>query len=221
MPTIPHRDLDPAPGLSLAGISPAAIGAYDEAVGPVMIPRVVGSNNWVVNGALTASGKPLLANDPHRYLDNPSLRYLTHLVGPGWNVIGAGEPAVPGVAAGHNERIGFGFTIVGMDQQDVYVEEVGPCGADGPRCYRTRGVWIPMRVVVDTIRVKGERPRVVRLEYTEHGPILAEDRARGRAFVVRFVGSEPGTAGYLAQLSIDRARDWPRYPAVPGSLPTN
>src|SRR5947199_1935362 len=68
-----------------------------------------------------------------------------------------------------------------------------------------------MRVVVDTIRVRGERPRVVRLEYTEHGPILAEDRARGRAFVVRFVGSEPGTAGYLAQLSIDRARDWPSF----------
>src|SRR5207247_7031469 len=108
----------------------------------------------------------------------PSLRYVMHLVGPGWNVIGAGEPALPGIAAGHNERVGFGFTIVGMDQQDVYVEEVGPCGAESQRCYRTRGVWIPMRVVVDTIRVRGERPRVVRLEYTEHGPILAEDRAR-------------------------------------------
>src|SRR5213592_1044751 len=79
-----------------------------------------------------------------------------------------------------------------------------------------------MRVVVDTIRVRGERPRVVRLEYTEHGPILAEDRARGRAFVVRFVGSEPGTAGYLAQLSIDRARDWPGFleAAARWKLPT-
>src|SRR5207237_10444785 len=79
-----------------------------------------------------------------------------------------------------------------------------------------------MRVVVDTIRVKGERPRVVRLEYTEHGPILAEDRARGRAFVVRFVGSEPGTAGYLAQLSIDRAKDWPGFleAAARWKLPT-
>src|SRR3989441_950452 len=88
--------------------------------------------------ARTATGKPLLANDPHRAIGVPSLRYVMHLVGPGWNVIGAGEPALPGIAAGHNERVGFGFTIVGMDQQDVYVEEVGPCGADGQRCYRTR-----------------------------------------------------------------------------------
>ena len=85
---------------------------------------------------------------------------------------------------------------------------MGPCGAPRLRCYRTRGAWRPVRVIVDTIPVKGEPPRVVRLEFTEHGPIVAEDSARGRAFVVRFVGSEPGTAGYLAQLSIDRATDW-------------
>src|SRR5439155_17311 len=107
-----------------------------------------------------------------------------------------------------NERVGFGFTVVGMDQQDVYVEQMGPCRAPRLRCYRIRGAWRPIRVIVDTIPVKGEPPRVVRLEFTEHGPIVAEDSARGRAFVVRFVGSEPGTAGYLAQLSIDRATDW-------------
>jgi Penicillin amidase len=68
----------------------------------------------------------ILANDPHRTIALPSLRYLVHLVGPGWNVIGAGEPALPGVAAGHNERAGFGFIIVGIDQQDLYVEEINP-----------------------------------------------------------------------------------------------
>jgi penicillin G amidase len=210
-PPDPARTLDPAPGLDLAGIE---LGALGQAYGEMSYRRLEGSNNWVVSGARTATGKPLLANDPHRAIGVPSLRYVTHLVGPGWNVIGAGEPALPGIAAGHNERVGFGFTIVGMDQQDVYVEEVGPCGTEGRRCYRTRGVWIPIRVAVDTIRVKGEPPRVVQLEYTEHGPIVADDSARSRAFVVRFVGGEPGTAGYLAQLSIDRATDWPSFLAA-------
>lgn len=217
LPTIPHRDLDPAPGLSLAGISGASLGAYGEAVGPVLIPRIEGSNNWVVGGSLTASGKPLLANDPHRYLDNPSLRYLTHLVAPGWNVIGSGEPGVPGVAIGHNERIGFGLTIVGMDQQDLYVETLGPCGEGGrQRCYLHDGRWKPVREIVDTIPVKDESPRVVSLAFTEHGPVVAQDTARDqlgrfRAFALRFVGSEPGTAGYLAQLSLDRAKDWSSF----------
>jgi penicillin amidase len=163
----------------------------------------------VVSGARTKSGKPLLANDPHRSVTLPSLRYLTHLVGPGWNVIGAGEPALPGVAGGHNERIAFGFTIVGLDQQDVYVEKLGPCPNEpSRRCSWTTGGWRPVRVIVDTIPVKGEAPRIVNLEFTSHGPIVGIDSAKGRGFVIRFVGSEPGTAGYLAQISVDRARDW-------------
>ncbi|HEY8175931.1 MAG TPA: penicillin acylase family protein [Gemmatimonadaceae bacterium] len=230
-PTIPHHDLDPAPGLSLNGISTLSLGAYAAAVGPVSIPRVVGSNNWVVSGALTTTGKPLLANDPHRYLDNPSLRYLTHLVGPGWNVIGAGEPGVPGIAAGHNERIGFGFTIVGMDQQDLYVETLGSCGsvtvASAARCYLNGGSWKPLRQVVDTILVKGGAPRVVTLEFTEHGPLVNEEVTKdadghSRGFALRFVGSEPGTAGYLAQISVNRARDWTSFmsAAARWKLPT-
>ena len=215
-PTIPHRDLDPAPGMSLRGITTRSLGAYDEAVGSLSLPRVEGSNNWVVSGALTATGKPLLANDPHRVLGNPSLRYLTHIVGPGWNVIGAGEPGVPGVAAGHNERIGFGFTIVGMDQQDLYVETMRRCGSR--LCYLQRGVWKPVREVNDTIRVKGEEPRAVRLQFTTHGPLVRQDSAdasgRWRGFALRFVGSEPGTAGYLAQLSVNRAHDWRSFLAA-------
>lgn len=161
----------------------------------------------------------MLANDPHRYLDNPALRYLTHLVGPGWNVIGAGEPGVPGVAAGHNERIGFGFTIVGMDQQDFYVETLNWCTMPPGRCYQSGGMWKGIRQVADTIHVKGEPPRVVTLEFTEHGPIVSEEPAkdstgRWRAFALRFVGSEPGTAGYLAQISINRATDWSSFLAA-------
>src|SRR5207248_2120177 len=89
-------------------------------------PAATQSNNWVVAGARSVSGKPLLASDPHRALALPSLRYLVHLHAPGWNVIGAGEPALPGVALGHNERIAWGITIIGTDQADFFVEEVNP-----------------------------------------------------------------------------------------------
>ncbi len=221
-PLDPSRPLDPAPGLDLASITRRSLGATYEAYRGVNYSRLDGSNNWVVSGSRTATGKPLLANDPHRAITNPSLRYLTHLVGPGWNVIGAGEPAVPGVAGGHNERIGFGFTIVGMDQQDVYVERLGRCPVGSVhRCYYTRSGWRPVKTIIDTIPVKGQAPRVVRLEFTEHGPIVAED-STGRGFVIKFVGAEPGTAGYLAQISINRATDWASFTraAARWKLPT-
>ena len=219
------------PGLDLRGIGAGSLGAA-AADATIPLERLEGSNNWVVNGARTRSGKPLLANDPHRTVALPSLRYLTHLVGPGWDVIGAGEPGLPGVAGGHNGRVGFGFTIVGMDQQDVYVERVSVCPGfrrsraaregTAPRCAWHGERWVPLRTIVDTIRVKGEAPRAVRLEFSHHGPIVGEDTARGRAFALRFVGSEPGTAGYLAQLSLDRVQDWAgfREAAARWKLPT-
>ncbi|MDQ6885721.1 MAG: penicillin acylase family protein [Gemmatimonadota bacterium] len=214
-PTTPRRALDPAPEVDLSGIDERSLGAARDAYGGLAFTRIEGSNNWVVSGARSASGKPLLANDPHRGITLPSLRYLTHLVAPGWNVVGGGEPSLPGVAGGHNDRIGFGFTIVGMDQQDVYVEQLVPCpsGAKSTasRCYLTDGEARAVERVVDTIRVRGESPRVVVLEFTRHGPIVSVDSVKHRAFALRFVGSEPGTAGYLAQLSLDRARDWPSF----------
>ena len=211
-PLDPARRLDPVAGLDLAGVGVQSLGAAAQMYAGLGYPRFDGSNNWVVSGRYTASGKPLLANDPHRAVTLPSLRYLTHLVGPGWNVIGAGEPALPGVAGGHNERIAFGFTVVGMDQQDVYVEQLAPCPKDSARrCYAYRGSWKPVTSIVDTIPVKGEAPRVVTLEFTEHGPIVAVDAAKSRGFVIRFVGTEPGTAGYLAQISVNRATDWPSF----------
>lgn len=164
-----------------------------------------GSNNWVVAGSLTATGKPLLANDPHRAIRLPSLRYLVHLVGPGWNVIGSGEPALPGVAIGHNERIAWGLTIVGIDQQDLFVEEVNPANRNE---VRWNGRWMPLRVEVDTIRVLGEPPRVVELKFSRHGPILYEDTAHHRAYAFRSVLAEPGTAGYLGSLRLDQAETW-------------
>lgn len=219
-PGDPARPLDPVPGLDYAGIDAGSLGAAREAYGPPPFSRLTGSNDWVIAGKRTATGKPILANDPHRALTLPSLRYVSHLVAPGWDVIGAGEPHLPGVAAGHNQRIGFGFTVVGMDQQDVYVEALAPCSAAArsalklpadARCTRFHGAEQPVVVRSETIAVKGEPPRTVRLEFTVHGPIVSEDPAHGRAFALRFIGSEPGTAGYLAQLSLDRASDWPSF----------
>ncbi len=218
-PVDPALKHDPARGLDYAGIDPSMFADFADAQGGMAYPRIQGSNNWVVNGAKTATGKPILANDPHRTIQNPALRYLTHLVGPGWNVIGAGEPGVPGVAAGHNGAIAFGFTIVGMDQQDVYVESVKPCAQtpkagstpSGARCYFNHGGWVPVRAIADTIRVKGAARRAVLLEFTEHGPIVAEDTLRKRAFALKFVGTEPGTAGYMASLSLDRATEWTAF----------
>jgi len=160
-----------------------------------------GSNNWVIAGRLSKTGRPVVANDPHREVAVPALRYLVHLTAPGWNVIGAGEPAIPGVAIGHNGRIAWGLTIVGTDQQDVFVEELNPANLDQ---MRYKGKWEPLRIVRDTIRVKGEAPQVVTLRFSRHGPIFHVDSARRRAYALRSALHEPGTAPYLGALRVNQ-----------------
>jgi len=210
--TDPRRKLELPDGFDwkdLRGIDERILAAANDAGNPVTFNPNDGSNNWVIDGTMSATGKPILANDPHRTIALPSLRYLVHLVGPGWNVIGAGEPALPGIAAGHNERVGFGFTIVGIDQQDLYVEEVNP---ENPNEYRYRGKWEPMRVERELIKVKGEaQPREVELKFTTHGPVIYEDKELRRAYALRWVGSEPGTAGYLASLTLNRVQNWKEF----------
>ena len=213
--TDPLKKLEVPMGLDLNGIDSKILAGANAASGRVSFSAEdaasEGSNDWVVSGALTKSGKPILANDPHRNIGLPSLRYLVHLVGPGWNVIGAGEPTLPGVAAGHNERIAFGFTIVGIDQQDLYVEETHP--AD-PTRYLYKGKWEKMAIEREIILVKSKAGMVeaeVELRFTRHGPVIYEDPALHRAYALRWVGSEPGSAGYLASLSLNRARNWPDF----------
>lgn len=163
-----------------------------------------GSNNWVVSGTLSATGLPVVANDPHRQVANPSLRYVVHLNAPGWNVAGATEPPFLGVAIGHNDRLAWGLTIVGTDQHDVFVEEVNPAN---PNEVRWNGAWEPMRIVRETIAVKGEAPRTIELKFTRHGPVFYEDAKGHRAYVLRSALHEPGTAPYLGSLRLARARD--------------
>lgn len=201
----PPVKLDPAPGIDFSGLSPALLKNLVGSDVPLHFPEtpIQGSNNWTVSGSLTASGKPLLANDPHRVIAEPSLRYIVHLVAPGWDVIGAGEPGLPGVAVGHNDNIAWGFTIFGLDQQDLYLAQLNP--AD-PEEYKTEHGWERFEVETETINVRGGAPVTVKLKFTRHGPVLWEDGKR--ALTLRWVGGEPGTAGYLGSLSVDRAENW-------------
>jgi penicillin amidase len=211
LPPDPPVEIELDPELSLKGLGPHVLASWRAAVAVPVLYRDEGSNNWVVSGQRSVSGKPLLANDPHRPLLTPSLRYVTHLVAPGWNVIGAGEPAVPGIATGHNERIAWGITIDGFDQADLYVERTHP---EDPNRYLYRGQWMPMRVERERIAVKGAAAVEVELKYTRHGPVIWEDRAGHRAIALRWVGTEAGTAGYLGSLSLARARNWSEFLAA-------
>lgn len=208
LPPDPPVSIETDPELLLEGLGPHVLAIWRAAVSVPTFYRDEGSNNWVVSGTRSASGKPLLANDPHRPLLLPSLRYVTHLVAPGWNVIGAGEPALPGVATGHNERIAWGITIDGFDQADLYVERTHP--QDRNR-YLFRGEWLPMHIERERILVKGQPAVEVELKFTRHGPVIWEDPSRNRAIALRWAGSEPGTAGYLGSLSLARARRWTEF----------
>lgn len=207
--TDPFKKLVVPDGLDLEGIDSKVLESARAASAPVSFAETDGSNNWVIDGTLSATGKPILANDPHRPVILPSLRYLVHLNGPGWNVIGAGEPTLPGVAAGHNERVAFGFTIVGIDQQDLYVEEINP---QNPTEYLYKGKWEKMRIEREQIKVKGKpAPVEVELKFTRHGPVIYEDANLSRAYALRWIGTEPGSAGYLASLSLNRAKNWQEF----------
>ena len=220
----PAVELDPAPGLDLSGLSSSLVRnlvGSDVGISFPPLKKVAdnfpvewnsenwGSNNWVVSGKLTQTGRPILSNDPHRTVNIvPSLRYIVHLVSPGWNVIGSTEAGSPGVQGGHNERVGFGWTIFGMDQQDLYVEALDP---SDPLRYKTESGWDTMKVEKAAFHIKGEPDKVVDLKFTRHGPVLWEDAATHRALALRSVLSDPGTAGYLGCLTMDRVKNWNEF----------
>ena len=161
-----------------------------------------GSNNWVVHGSRTDTGRPILASDPHRTHAVPSLRYLVHLQAPGFNVIGTGEPTAPGISLGHNGTTAFGLTIFGADQEDVYVYETKP---EAPDFYRYRDDWEKIERVSETFLVKGEAEQMLALSFTRHGPVLYEDPEKHLVIALRSVWLSPGSAAYLGSLSAMRA----------------
>ncbi|MEU5158448.1 penicillin acylase family protein [Streptomyces sp. NPDC020875] len=211
-----------------AGLDPCDIPAdvsevYDLATGVFLFqpgtpggPRTVpappapgGSNAWALSPGRTATGRPILANDPHRLNALlPTSRYLVHLTAPGIDVIGAGEPWAPGVSMGHNGEIAFGLTNLPADQADLYVYETDP---DDPGRYRYGDGWEKFRTVTERVPVAGGPPVPVELAFTRHGPVIRTDPAKNRAYAVRTVWTEPGTAPYLGSLAYLRAGDFTEF----------
>ncbi len=164
--------------------------------------RLIGSNNWVVDGVKSAGGVPILANDPHLSLLNPSIWYETHLIGPGVNVIGSTFPGVTGIVIGHNERIAWGVTNVGYDVCDLYVERLS---SENPGKYIHKGEAIPFEKIIETIKYKdgGEMKEVRRpILFTVHGPVVEEKD--GSVISMRWTGHEPSTESRFLYL-VNRA----------------
>jgi penicillin G amidase len=151
------------------------------------IRRSLGSNNWVVSGERTATGKPLLANDTHLDLTFPSIWYEVHLTAPGWNVKGFALPGGPLVVIGHNDRIAWGFTNNGADVLDLYIETFNPANPDE---YRVNGEWKKANVYDEVIKVKGAPDEHLRLVVTRHGPVVYQ--AGDKSYAMRWTPLEPG-----------------------------
>ncbi|WP_342026021.1 penicillin acylase family protein [Cytobacillus pseudoceanisediminis] len=136
--------------------------------------NLIGSNGWVVSGKYTKSGKPILANDPHLFVQTPSVWYQTHLILSGnqkRNVIGVTLPGIPGIILGHNESIAWGVTNVQADAQDLFVEKLNP---ENLKQYEYKGSWKDAEVIKEIIKVKGKRDVELEVLNTVHGPIITE-----------------------------------------------
>jgi penicillin G amidase len=184
--------------------------ADDEAYQKLMNTErhTIGSNNWIVSGTKSLSGFPLLANDPHRALSAPSLRYMVHLNAPGWNVVGGGEPTIPGISIGHNEYGAWGLTVFDLDAEDLYVYQLNP---QNKNQYKYLSGWEEMRMIKDTIKVKGAPDVFVEYKYTRHGPVTYVDNENSLAYAVRCGWMEIGGAPYMASLRIDQAKNWEEF----------
>ncbi|HEY2796433.1 MAG TPA: penicillin acylase family protein [Thermoanaerobaculia bacterium] len=181
--------------------------------------ETLGSNSWVLSGARTASGYPILANDPHLGLKTPSVWYLAAIDAPGYRMSGATLPGIPSVIIGHNDRIAWGVTSIEPDVQDLFVETVDP--AD-PGRYRNRGEWKSFSVRNETIHVRGapDVPLVVR--GSVHGPIVTDvfggAASLGKAVALRWTGLDDGDRTAEAFFGLGRARDWNGFLAAAALL---
>ena len=192
----------------------AMMDAYREAMRYLPLGYVpggpnVGSNNWVVNGQWTRSGRPVLANDPHLAAIFPTLWYENHLVGGRYNVTGFTSPGVPGVIIGHNEHVAWGITNAFPDVMDIFLEQVHP---DDPTLVREDDGWVKMTMRREEIKVRGRRqPLVLDVPYTRHGPVVSElIPGEHRTFSLQWNAFAP--ADHLqALLLLARATDWSSF----------
>ena len=168
----------------------------------------IGSNNWAISAEKSESNFPILANDPHRSLSNPSLRYMAHLVAPGWNVIGGGEPEIPGISIGHNGIGAWGLTVFRTDAEDLYIYDLNPRNSYQ---YFYNGQWNEFEIIEETIKVKGTEDIDINLFYSVHGPVTFIDTRRNKAYAVKNGWSEIGGSPYLASLRMDQAKTWDEF----------
>jgi penicillin amidase len=165
-----------------------------------------GSNNWVLSGAHTASGKPLLANDPHLEFSVPATWYQIHLQAPGLNVTGVSLPGVPCIIVGHNDRIAWGVTNLGFDVQDFYIEKLD--SATGH--YQFRGHEEQARLERETIAVKGGKPVEFSQWVTRHGPVWPNG---SQLLALRWTALEPGSFQFPF-FDLNRAANWQQFRAA-------
>ncbi|HEX6283424.1 MAG TPA: penicillin acylase family protein, partial [Pyrinomonadaceae bacterium] len=218
------KDTEPKPASAksarLDQLSPAALNALaqNQSVAAAALERIglhadalAASNNWVVSGNRTVTGKPLLANDPHLRPSAPSIWYLIHLNIPGMRVAGISSPGIPGVIIGHNDRIAWGFTNVGPDVQDVYIEKFDPAN---PKRYQTPQGWQDAVVRQEQIKVRkgvsAEYDTVVHeVTVTRHGPIIFE--ADGKRYALRWTALDSTKNRFDIWYSLNRARNWKEF----------
>jgi penicillin amidase len=173
------------------------------------------SNNWVVSGKRTTSGKPLLANDPHIPGAAPGVWYMTELTAPGLHVAGVTFPGAPGIVVGHNERIAWGVTNLGPDVQDLYVEKFDK---ENPRRYQTPAGWREAEVRHEQIKVRKSftssetEVRNHDVTVTRHGPIILEkDAVR---YALRWTALDSGSIELAGFPAANRARNWKDFTAA-------
>ncbi len=185
----------------------ASLGLRDEGVG---------SNDWVIDGSKSTTGKPILANDPHLGIQMPSIWYEVglHCVQPNdacpYNVAGYTFPGVPGVVIGHNDRIAWGVTNVSPDVQDLYSEEIN---LQNPNQYKFNGKWEDMQVVDEPIKVKGVVSETLKVQITRHGPIMTPVLGAGvtKALALQWTALRERSQLFESVLAIDRAKNWGEF----------
>ncbi|MCP4752747.1 MAG: penicillin acylase family protein [Proteobacteria bacterium] len=167
----------------------------------------IGSNNWVVSGEHTATGKPILANDPHLGAGIPSVWYLNEIKGDKIHVVGASFVGLPGVIIGHNQHIAWGVTNFGPDVQDLFIEKINPAN---PNQYEVDGKWVDMEIIEEPIYIKGvEKPILWAARSTRHGPMISDVvKSADLPLSLRWTALDGGDTTYNAFLGIDYAKNW-------------